>query len=254
MLRRAIDVTMAGAALVALSPLLAVVGVLVRASSEGPAIYRARRAGTGGREFDMLKFRTMHVDARHRGASVTSRHDSRVTALGCLLRRTKIDELPQLVNVLRGEMSIVGPRPEDPRIVATHYTADDMRTLGVAPGLTSPGSLYNYTAGEAMLDGPDPDAAYASRLLPIKLALDRVYLRRRGLVYDLRIVARTVWLIVATGAGRRRFADPPELDEARRLLGSSARSMSTAEPRHLRRIPDRLREHRAMDDGRVERW
>jgi len=232
MLSRAIDVVVSGAALLALSPVLAVVGVLIRASSEGPAIYRARRAGSRGRQFDMLKFRTMRVDARRGGAAVTARHDRRVTPLGSVLRRTKIDELPQLVNVLRGEMSIVGPRPEDPRIVADHYTAEDLRTLDVAPGLTSPGSLYNYTAGEAMLDGPDPDAAYASRLLPIKLALDRVYLRRRGPVYDLRIVARTVWLILATAAGRRRFADPPELEEARRSLQPSGSGGSRA-----RRVP-----------------
>ncbi len=215
MARRLTDVAVAGAALVVLSPVLLVVAALIRLSGGGPVIYRARRAGRHGRPFTMLKFRTMRVGASASGGAITGPDDGRVLRLGSWLRRTKLDELPQLVNVLRGEMSIVGPRPEDPRIVSAHFRPEHLRTLDVAPGLTSPGSLFNYTHGEALLTGPDPDAAYAERLLPVKLALELVYLRRRGPRYDLLVVARTIWVIAAIAAGRRSFPAPPELREAR---------------------------------------
>jgi lipopolysaccharide/colanic/teichoic acid biosynthesis glycosyltransferase len=221
MARRSIDVAVAAAALAVVSPVLAVVAALIRLTSPGPVIYRARRAGLHGRPITVLKFRTMCVDGGGGGA-ITASGDPRVYPLGSWLRRCKVDELPQLVNVLRGEMSIIGPRPEDPRIVAEHYREEHMPTLGVPPGLTSPGSLYNSTHGQAALTGPDPDAVYAERVLPVKLALDLVYLRRRCLRYDLGLVARTAWIVGALAMGRRRFADPPELAEAERLYGCSA--------------------------------
>jgi lipopolysaccharide/colanic/teichoic acid biosynthesis glycosyltransferase len=217
MSRRLVDVAVAGLALVLLSPLLAAIAVAVRLTSGRPVIYRARRAGRDGQPFTMLKFRTMRVSAGPGGSAITAYGDSRVLSLGARLRRWKLDELPQLVNILRGEMSVVGPRPEDPSIVARRYGPEHLRTLDVLPGLTSPGSLYGYTHGEAMLTGDDPEAAYAERLLPVKVALDLVYLSRRGPWYDLRLVARTAWVIAGIAAGRRRFAEPPEMVEARAL-------------------------------------
>jgi lipopolysaccharide/colanic/teichoic acid biosynthesis glycosyltransferase len=175
--RRLVDVAVAAAALAVLSPVLAVVGLLIRFSSPGPVVYRARRVGLHGQTFTIFKFRTMRTEADGGGA-ITASGDPRVYPLGSWLRRHKVDELPQLVNVLRGEMSLIGPRPEDPQIVATHYRDEHLLTLDVRPGLTSPGSLYNCTHGEAMLTGPDPDTAYAAHVLPVKLALDLVYLRR----------------------------------------------------------------------------
>src|SRR5262249_50502985 len=131
------------------------------------------------------------------------------------LRATKIDELPQLFNVLRGDMSLVGPRPEDPSIVRSHYTRDDLTTLRVPPGVTSPGTVYYYTHCESNLPTSGVVEQYVADLLPAKLALDRVYLQRATVLYDVRVILRTVAGIVARIVGSRRFPDPPELREAK---------------------------------------
>jgi lipopolysaccharide/colanic/teichoic acid biosynthesis glycosyltransferase len=214
--RRLFDVGAAAAALIVLSPLMLLVAVAIRASSPGPVIFRAQRVGLHGRPFSMFKFRTMAV-ASDAGSAITGRHDSRVFPLGRLLRRSKVDELPQLFNVLLGEMALVGPRPEDPRLVATWYRPEHMPTLEVRPGLASPGSLYNFTHGEAQLAGPDTESAYAERLLPVKLALDLVYVRRASFRYDVAIMFRTLFVIVAATLGKRRFGEPSEMLEARTL-------------------------------------
>jgi lipopolysaccharide/colanic/teichoic acid biosynthesis glycosyltransferase len=226
MSRRTLDISLASAALVLLSPVLVLATLAVRLTSPGPVVYRARRVGLHGREFTMLKFRTMRVGSDVDGAITTAR-DRRVTLIGAVLRRTKVDELPQLLNVLRGEMAIVGPRPEDPRIVARSYRSEYLETLDVRPGLASPGSIFNYTHGEALLDGADADSVYLEMLLPLKLALEVVYVRRAGLRYDLALMLRTLVVLLAIAAGRRRFSDPPEMREARALL---ARWRATGPP------------------------
>jgi lipopolysaccharide/colanic/teichoic acid biosynthesis glycosyltransferase len=149
------------------------------------------------------------------GAPITARGDFRIFPFGAFLRATKIDELPQLINVIHGDMAIVGPRPEAPEIVRTHYSADDISTLQVAPGVTSPGSLYYYTHLEHTLDGDDVVDRYAQQVLPVKLAVDRVYLRQATLSYDLRLLFRTAGVIVGRCLGRRQFADPPEIEQIR---------------------------------------
>lgn len=214
--RRLFDIGAATAALIVLSPLMLLVAVAIRASSPGPVIFRARRVGLHSRQFSMFKFRTMTCSADV-GSAITGSQDRRVFPLGRLLRRSKIDELPQLFNVLVGEMALVGPRPEDPRLVATLYRPEHLHTLDVRPGLASPGSLYNFTHGEAQLAGPDTESAYAERLLPTKLALDLVYVRRASFRYDVAIMFRTLCVIVAATLGKRSFGDPPEMLEARTL-------------------------------------
>lgn len=214
--KRLFDLAVATLGLVATSPLLLLAMALVPLASPGPAIYRARRAGRGGVPFTMYKLRTMHVGVP--GGPITGRDDPRVFPLGRLLRVTKLDELPQLVNVIRGEMSIVGPRPEDPDVVADSYTPLQMETLSVRPGLASPGSIYNYTHGERELAGDVADV-YARELLPVKLALDLVYVREASLLYDLRVIARTAWVILARLAGRGEFPPPDELARAREVYG-----------------------------------
>jgi len=216
--KRTFDVAAAGAALVVLSPVMAAVAVLVRVSSPGPVLYRARRAGRSGRLYRMHKFRTMHHARADIGPAITGSSDSRVFATGRFLRRSKLDELPQLWDVLVGEMSMVGPRPEDPEMVEHHYTPAMLRTLDVRPGLTSPGSIFGATRGDALLGGDDPEAAYVQRLLPVKLALERVYLERQAFSYDLSIIARTVLTVVELAFGRRDFPPLPEMDRALELL------------------------------------
>ncbi|HEX7120767.1 MAG TPA: sugar transferase [Gemmatimonadaceae bacterium] len=215
--RRALDVAGALLGMIVAAPLLAAAAIGIRLSSRGPILYRAPRAGVGGSTFLMYKLRTMHVMtvAGHR---ITTERDPRVFALGAFLRRTKIDELPQLLNVLRGEMALVGPRPEDPVLVERHYTAWQRETLRVRPGLTSPGSLYYDAGAKRLVEGDDPEERYVRDVLPLKLALDLVYVRRASLAYDLRLIGRTVVFLLGTFAGRQAFPDPPELEEARRIL------------------------------------
>ena len=157
----------------------------------------------------MYKFRTMRVDVATPRVRLPL-NDSRVFPFGAFLRATKIDELPQLVNVLKGDMSLVGPRPEAPEIVRGHYTPDDLITLQVPPGVTSPGTVYYYTHGESTLAADGAVDHYVKRLLPVKLALDRVYIERRRVLYDIRVILRTVAAILARILGSR-FPEPPEL-------------------------------------------
>lgn len=213
MAKRLFDLTVAGTALVVLAPLLLLIALGIRLSSPGPVLFRAERVGLGGRPFTMYKFRSM----RHGGSGsvISARDDQRVFAFGALLRKAKLDELPQLLNVVRGDMSIVGPRPEDPAIVSKHYTTEQRETLEVLPGLASPGSIYNYTHGEKLLAEGVAETAYVESLLPVKLALDMVYVRERSFVYDLEIVGRTVVTILKILAGTEEFPEPVELTKAR---------------------------------------
>lgn len=216
--RRLLDVVLAAIGLVLAAPIVGLAALGIRVASPGPAFYRARRAGRHGAPFTMYKLRTMHLAPASASSRITAREDRRVFPLGRWLRRAKIDEVPQFWNVLRGEMAIIGPRPEDPEIVTRHYAPIHHETLRVKPGLASPGSLYQITHGDALLDGPDPETAYARRLLPFKLALDVAYVRRASLGTDLRLIARTIWIVVARLAGRRRFPEPPEAAAARLLM------------------------------------
>ncbi len=220
MVKRLLDIVLAALGLVLVAPVLALAALGIRLASPGggPVFYRARRVGRAGACFTMYKLRTMHQRFPGRTSRITGQNDPRVFPLGALLRRTKIDELPQLFNVLRGDMSIVGPRPEDPDIVERHYTPLLRETLAVRPGLASPGSLYHYTHGDALLAGGDPETAYIVRLLPLKVALDVVYVRQASLPLDVRIIGRTLSTIAACLVGRSRFGDPPEAPAARALM------------------------------------
>ena len=189
-LRRLVDVVAAAGGLTLLSPLFVLVVVAIKLDSPGPAFYRAQRVGKDGKLFRLFKFRSMVADAHTRGPGITAAGDSRVTRVGRLLRRTKIDELPQLVNVLLGDMSLVGPRPEDPRYVAL-YTPEQRRVLNVRPGITSAASLA-YRHEEKLLRGEDWEARYREEVLPDKLAIDLAYLERRTLISDLKLILRTI--------------------------------------------------------------
>ncbi len=189
------DVTVAVVALIVTTPLWLSAALATRALAKGVVLHRARRVGLDGKEFTLYKFRSMHADAVTSGPAVSRRGDPRVTRVGRVLRRTKIDELPQLLNVLRGDMSIVGPRPEDPSYVAC-YTPEQRRVLDARPGLTSPASV-RYRNEEALLaaDNDDLDAAYR-RILTEKLAIDLHYLEHRTVWTDLRVVLQTLRRVI----------------------------------------------------------
>ncbi len=197
-LRRCVDVVSAISLLVALSPLLVLIGAAIRLTTPGPAIYRQRRVGRERRVFTIWKFRTMVVDADRGGPSVGGKGDPRITAVGKLLRGTRLDELPQLVNLLRGEVTLIGPRPEVESFVS-YYTPAEQGLLSVRPGLLGPGALLFAARQSDELDTAlDPDAFYVAHHLHPKLALDLSYVRDRRLASDLRLMVDA--LRVAAGA------------------------------------------------------
>jgi len=199
-MKRPFDLGVALAGLVMTSPLLVVAAVLVRLDSSGPSFYRGVRVGRDGRPFHIYKLRTMRDGADVQGPAITGAGDPRTTAVGRLLRRTKLDEVPQLLNVVRGEMSLVGPRPEHPEFLK-HYTDEQREVLSVRPGITGPGSLA-FIEEEEMLSVGDPVAQYVDTILPQKLALDLQYVRTASFSGDLKILARTVRLVLGRAIGR----------------------------------------------------
>jgi lipopolysaccharide/colanic/teichoic acid biosynthesis glycosyltransferase len=195
-LRRCVDLLVAVVLLIVLAPVLLVIGLAVRLSSPGPVIYRQRRVGRAGRVFTIWKFRTMVADADRGGPSVSGRADTRITPVGRLLRGSRLDELPQLVNLLRGDITLVGPRPEVERFVP-YYTGMERTLLSVRPGILGPGALLFAQRQCDELDTVgDPDAYYVAHHLHPKLALDLSYVVDRRLVSDLRLVARAVSVLV----------------------------------------------------------
>lgn len=196
MTRRFIDIVVAIAALVALWPFLLVIAAIVWIDSPGNPFYGGWRAGLGNKQFRMWKFRTMVKGAGVRGPVITARNDPRITAVGRVLRKTKIDELPQFVNLLMGDLTLVGPRAEVPDIVS-HYTANQATLLQVKPGITGPGQIY-YTTDQAntIPDNIAADAYYLDHLLDEKLQIDMDYLKHRTPLSDVRIVFGTAKLVL----------------------------------------------------------
>jgi lipopolysaccharide/colanic/teichoic acid biosynthesis glycosyltransferase len=189
MVKRLFDVLVSAAALLLLSPLFLGVAIAIKLSSPGPIFHRAVRVGRHGVLFKLYKFRSMVVNADKIGAGITTAHDPRITPIGRFLRRTKLDELPQLINVLRGEMSLVGPRPEDPRYVAL-YTEEQRRVLRARPGMTSLASV-RYRNEQALLSGDDWETRYIQQIMPDKLAIDLQYIERATLLSDLGVLWQT---------------------------------------------------------------
>jgi len=193
--KRIVDVALSALLLVLLAPLFTAVALAVKLDSPGPVFHRCRRVGRGGGELRVLKFRKMRDGVA--GPALTGHGDARLTRVGRLLAASKLDELPQLWNVLTGEMSLVGPRPEDPRFVALR-PADYAEILRVKPGITGLCQLA-FPRESEILDRRDCIGDYVGRLLPQKAALDRLYARRRTLLLDLRILAWTAFVVLGRG-------------------------------------------------------
>ncbi len=188
--KRAIDVLAAGLGLLVLSPLLLLAALAVRLDSAGPVLFSQERIGRNFRPFRIYKFRTMVSDAEKRGGQITFGADPRITRVGRLLRKLKIDELPQLFNVLVGEMSLVGPRPEVPKYVEM-FRDDYVYVLSVRPGITDLASVKYRDEAEQLATADDPQREYAERILPDKIALARQYVDSATLAGDLAIVLKT---------------------------------------------------------------
>ncbi len=197
MVKRAFDILSSAVALLLLAPVLVVLALIVRATSSGPAFFRQERVGRGGSTFRILKFRSMRTDQAPGGLLITAGDDPRITPVGRFLRKSKLDELPQLFNVLSGDMSIVGPRPEVPKYVRCYSDADRALVLSVRPGITDLASI-EFRDEETLLAGhADREKAYIEEVLPKKLEYYRAYARERTFAMDLKIIFRTIAAVAA---------------------------------------------------------
>lgn len=193
-LKRAFDVAAASAGLVVLSPVMLAIAAALKLLDPGPVLFRQTRAGLRAKPFEILKFRTMRAGGG--GALLTAGGDTRVTPLGRLLRRTKLDELPQLLNVLRGDMSVVGPRPEVPRYVSL-FKDDYEVILSVRPGITDYASIKYHDEEAVLAAYQDPELGYVTKVLPDKIELYRRYIADVGFATDMRIIMATAAKLVA---------------------------------------------------------
>ncbi len=191
MIKRLFDICFSAATLLALSPLLLAITAAVKLTSSGPVFYRGERVGMAGRKFRILKYRSMVVNADKIGGSSTPEDDPRITRVGKFLRRYKLDELPQFFNVLVGDMSIVGPRPQVAWAVEL-YSPEERALLTVRPGITDDASIKFRNEGEILRGAADPDKAYLEIIAPEKIRLGLEYVRNHSIFTDVRIIIRTV--------------------------------------------------------------
>jgi lipopolysaccharide/colanic/teichoic acid biosynthesis glycosyltransferase len=237
-MKRAFDLFFATVGFVVLSPWFLVVGVAVWLSSPGPVLFRSRRVGRFGREFFLLKFRTMTRDAHLKGPPITIGDDHRITPLGAVLRRAKLDELPQLLNVIKGEMSLVGPRPEVPEYVK-FYTPAQRRVLDLVPGMTDPASIKYALENDLLGKSKDPHLDYVNEIMPDKIRMNLGYAARANLWTDFLVILKTLVRIAqrpawtdegGEGTRGRRNARPTEETTGDMDTVSSVGVMSTARP------------------------
>jgi lipopolysaccharide/colanic/teichoic acid biosynthesis glycosyltransferase len=189
--KRALDLALSVPLLIVLSPALLVISLLIRRGSDGPVFFRQERVGKGGRIFTLYKFRSMVNESQSRGPSVTSSDDARITPLGRKLRKYKLDELPQIFNVIKGDMSLVGPRPEVSKYVEA-FNEDYSTILQINPGITDYAALRYRNEEEILAGYEDAEEAYTSVILPEKITLYKKYIREMGLMADLKILFRTM--------------------------------------------------------------
>jgi len=194
MAKRTFDFVFSLLGLCVLLPFILPAAIWIKLTSRGPVFYRGVRVGRGGKRFLVLKFRSMLVDAEQVGGPSTSDDDPRITRVGRLLRKYKLDELPQLFNVLKGEMSLVGPRPEVP-LEVDRYTPQQRELLSVSPGITDWASIRFRNEGEILKGSPNPHETYRDKIQPLKILLGLEYARHHSLWIDLRIVLATFWAI-----------------------------------------------------------
>jgi lipopolysaccharide/colanic/teichoic acid biosynthesis glycosyltransferase len=211
MVKRLLDFIFASVGLVVFAPLFVIVGFLIKLDSPGPIFYRGNRTGKNGEPFKMYKFRTMVANADQMGSALTRSEDPRITWVGRILRKWKIDELPQLLNILRGEMSVVGPRPESPDYVA-HYTVEQRQVLQVKPGMTGP-TQVRFRHEETLLSQcTNLEEDYIEKIMPQKLAIDLEYIENQSLVLDMKLIIQTLLCLFK----------PDEFTQSERGHGSSS--------------------------------
>ena len=194
-LKRLMDVVISGCALLVLWPVLLLIALAIKIDDPGPVFYRQVRVGKGGKAFRIFKFRTMVVDADKKGLQITVGRDSRITRVGALLRKTKLDELAQLLNVFTGEMSFVGPRPEVPKYVDM-YTPYQRQVLLVRPGITDYASIAYRNENDLLEGAEDPERMYIDVIMPDKIELNMKYLREISPIADIRLIFKTIVAVI----------------------------------------------------------
>ena len=194
-MKRLFDIIASGLGLICLSPLFAVLAVWIKCDSKGPVFYRQGRVGRNNRDFRIYKFRSMRPDSDKLGLITVGGRDPRVTRSGYYIRKYKLDEFPQLINVFIGDMSLVGPRPEVRKYVDM-YTPEQMRVLSVRPGITSLASLRYRNENELLAQAEDPDRCYVEKVMPDKLAIDLEYVPKANLLTDIRLIFATIASII----------------------------------------------------------
>lgn len=190
--KRLFDLALVIPGLMVLSPLFIIISLWIKVDSSGPVFFRQKRVGQYGKEFNIFKFRTMVVDAESLGDKVTVGSDSRITKSGVFLRKYKVDELPQLINVLKGEMSLVGPRPEVPEYVAYWDAGDKEEVLSVPPGITDFASIEFKDENDMLVNSKNPVDKYIKEIVPLKLEYNKRYVRERSVWLDISLIFKTL--------------------------------------------------------------
>ena len=190
-IKRLFDILASGIGIIILSPVLLIIALRIKTGSDGPVFFKQVRVGKDGKEFEILKFRTMVVDAEKMGRQITVGADNRITKVGGFLRKYKLDELPQLFNVFKGDMSLVGPRPEVPRYVKL-YTEEQRKVLNVKPGITDLASIRYRDENELLGQAENPDEFYINTIMPDKLALNVEYINKSNIFLDIYIILKTI--------------------------------------------------------------
>jgi len=193
-IKRGFDIVFSFLGLLVLSPLFLVISLLIKTGSTGPIFFKQVRVGKDGKEFKIVKFRTMEVGAEKKGKQLTVGQDRRITKEGRWLRKYKLDELPQLINVLVGEMSLVGPRPEVPKYVA-YYNNYQRNILKVKPGITDLASIEFRSENEILGRSHDPEKTYIEEIMPAKFELNLKYIKNMSLFNDLKIILKTILVL-----------------------------------------------------------
>ena len=195
-MKRLFDIVSSGLGLLLLSPLFLVLAIWIKCDSPGPVFYKQVRVGRNNKDFKLFKFRSMQVGADKKGLITVGGHDSRVTRSGYFIRKYKLDEFPQLINVFIGDMSIVGPRPEVRKYVDL-YTPEQMHVLDVRPGITSLASIRYRNENELLEKVDDPDQYYKDVIMQDKLKIDLEYVQKASVWFDIKLIFRTFWEIVS---------------------------------------------------------
>ena len=198
MIKRIFDTFFSFFGMILTSPLFAIIAILIKLDSKGPVFYRGVRFGQFGKQFKIFKFRTMVEKAEELGGPSTAADDPRLTKFGRFLRKYKFDELPQLINVLKGEISLVGPRPEVKMYIDMMSEKERKTILSVKPGITDFASLWDFREEEVLKGSPDPEKTYLEKIRPKKIQLQLKYVKNRSFLLDLKIILKTIWQILKT--------------------------------------------------------